>query len=331
VILAWTDYNSYASKDTWFHGAAPDATMDVCYREKILTPDRTCDFITRRTRIAEADAVLFRMRMLDRNAAGMPEKRRLNQHYIVFENEPPHKTWYFVNLTRYNFFNLTATYSWDSDIPVNAHRQYMFNPNKYERLKDVNYAALKRRDVLAAWFVSRFPTQSKREDYVRELQKYIGVDVYGKCGNLTCPRDKHTGFGDDDCIWDLLDETNSYKFYLAFENSLCEDYVTEKLWKVMDARVVPIVMGGVEYGTILPKEAYIDVRDFASPRHLAKYLMHLNDDDALYNQYLRTKEALYERHRPVMYRQCAICKGLYELERHILWMYSGRYSRQVIK
>ncbi len=37
---------------------------------------------------------------------------------------------------------------------------------------------------LVAWFVGNCKTQSKRELYVKELQKYIDVDVYGNCGPL---------------------------------------------------------------------------------------------------------------------------------------------------
>ncbi len=34
-----------------------------------------------------------------------------------------------------------------------------------------------------------------------------------------------------------------YKFYLAFENSFCDDYVSEKFWRTMTMYLVPIVMG----------------------------------------------------------------------------------------
>ncbi len=34
-----------------------------------------------------------------------------------------------------------------------------------------------------------------------------------------------------------------YKFYLAFENSLCKHYVTEKFWERIPYDMVPIVMG----------------------------------------------------------------------------------------
>lgn len=34
-----------------------------------------------------------------------------------------------------------------------------------------------------------------------------------------------------------------YMFYLAFENSICADYVTEKFFNAMKRDVIPIVLG----------------------------------------------------------------------------------------
>lgn len=58
--------------------------------------------------------------------------------------------------------------------------------------------------------------------YARELSKYIQVDIYGTCGTLRCPRSQ------SQACFDMLDE--DYKFYLAFENSNCKDYITEKFF-----------------------------------------------------------------------------------------------------
>ena len=80
---------------------------------------------------------------------------------------------------------------------------------------------------------------------------------------------------------------NEAENYLSFENSLCRDYVTEKLWRILTINVVPVVLGKVNYSAILPPHSYIDVRDFASPRHLADYLKLLSSNDTLYNEYFR--------------------------------------------
>ena len=70
---------------------------------------------------------------------------------------------------------------------------------------------------IAAWLVSNCNTHSEREDYVTDLQEHISIDIYGQCGNHRCP--------DNDRCFEFL--SKKYMFYLSFENSICQDYVTE--------------------------------------------------------------------------------------------------------
>ena len=75
------------------------------------------------------------------------------------------------------------------------------------------------------WIVSNCKTQSKREEYMAELSKYIKVDVFGKCGNFTpeCDSLWHSS-----CTNNMMQD---YKFYFAAENSICKDYFTGKIIK----------------------------------------------------------------------------------------------------
>ena len=59
---------------------------------------------------------------------------------------------------------------------------------------------------------------------VESLQEYLPVDVYGVCGPLQCSATEQ------DYCYKMLEK--NYKFYIAFENSLCTDYVTEKFFDV---------------------------------------------------------------------------------------------------
>lgn len=81
-----------------------------------------------------------------------------------------------------------------------------------------NYA--KGKTKMAAWFVSNCNSKSSRNEFVRELQKYIDVDVYGKCGTMQCSTTI-----DGQCR-DMA--AKNYKFFMSLENSLCPDYITEK-------------------------------------------------------------------------------------------------------
>ncbi|KAK2160594.1 hypothetical protein NP493_1637g00002 [Ridgeia piscesae] len=126
-----------------------------------------------------------------------------------------------------------------------------------------NYAEDKKH--LVAWFVSNCHTQSKREIYVEELAKHIDVHKFGCGGEYSCPHTKHTY-----CDNVLLNCT--YKFYLSFENCLCTEYITEKLYRILTLNVVPVVLGYSSYTDILPPHSFIDIRDFVSPKALAMYL-----------------------------------------------------------
>jgi len=63
---------------------------------------------------------------------------------------------------------------------------------------------------LVAWIVSHCGANSQRDILVKEIQKFITVDIFGLCGELKCGE-----------ICDKMLE-EQYKFYIAFENSLCE-------------------------------------------------------------------------------------------------------------
>ena len=98
-------------------------------------------------------------------------------------------------------------------------RQY-YNENvkSIEQPRDI--AANKTKAV--AWFVSNCGARNGRLNYAKELSKYIEVDIYGACGTKRCPRVQ------SNTCFDMLNR--DYKFYLAFENSNCKDYITEKFF-----------------------------------------------------------------------------------------------------
>lgn len=69
-------------------------------------------------------------------------------------------------------------------------------------------------------------------------------------------------------------------FYLAFENSDCDQYITEKVyWNAFEKGSIPIIMG--THPKVckihLPPNSYIHVKDFAKPLDLARYLIYLSD------------------------------------------------------
>lgn len=112
---------------------------------------------------------------------------------------------------------------------------------------------------------------------------------------------------------------NDYMFYLAFENSQCREYMTEKLfWNAYSKGAVPIIMGPSKKDCeiFLPPNSYIHVEDFARPADLAEYMILLND--MWFNTYVGLHE--WRRHFKIVnehgyfgsksYHYCRICEAL---------------------
>ena len=205
-------------------------------------------------------------------------------------------------------FNISSFFTSDATVPLYPPPKCFIDEEQLIKDGLANVPLFTNRSHDVAWFVSHCRTQSQREDYVRELRKFIGVDVYGKCGDMSCGDKKNRS---PPCVRDILND--NYRFYLSFENSLCQDYITEKLWNVLGPlkpNVIPVVMGGVNYTSFLPSKTYIDVRDFKSPEDLAVYLHKVAKNTTLFREYIMRKRAVTCRRSKVRYL-CQLCKHMH--------------------
>ena len=256
----------------------------------------------------------------------MPSYRLPHQKWAFYHTEAPRLN-RFRDLTRYlNSFNMTIAYTHHADIVTpygiclpdrNTIKTQPSSVTDYIRkvygtLTDaapwlraekpyVSYNRAKDKRRLVAWMASDCFPKNKRNEYVNILQRHIPIDIYGGCGNLTClPRLSK------ECDQKI---NKKYKFYLAFENSLCSDYITEKVWRRLNGEIVPIVLGNADYEKYLPKHSYINIKDFSTPEKLATYLKRLDKDEKLYNEYFNWTKA-YTCHSsvPGMSMACSICR-----------------------
>ncbi|XP_033637706.1 alpha-(1,3)-fucosyltransferase 5-like [Asterias rubens] len=131
-----------------------------------------------------------------------------------------------------------------------------------------------------AWMASNCKnTFWPRNEFVKELQKHIPIDIYGGCGKLTC-----LPALSEKCTKLMA----SYKFYLSLENTECDEYITEKVWNNgLRQGVVPVVYGGRKeaYERLLPPKSFIHISDFDSTANLASYLKLLDKNKSMYNLY----------------------------------------------
>lgn len=135
------------------------------------------------------------------------------------------------------------TTRWDSDVvnpygwiePVNASlvslhpkpeqaRQFIahYKPTENDLLKMANKIGM------AAWFTTTCNATSGSGSIVKQLiENGVSVDIYGGCGNMTYG-DQFDNSTDDSGEKIRVFASENYKFYIAFENSLCLDFVTDK-------------------------------------------------------------------------------------------------------
>uniref|UniRef100_A0A5S6Q107 Fucosyltransferase n=1 Tax=Trichuris muris TaxID=70415 RepID=A0A5S6Q107_TRIMR len=235
------------------------------------------------------DAVIFRYLL-----PALPQ-RPAHQIWIFFSLESPLNTPSFANLN--GVANWTATYRLDSDIAI---PYGLYRPKRRETTSQFNSSGFAGKSSLVAWFSSNCFTMNQREAYVRELAKYVEVDVYGGCGRHRCRR------GSSAC-WEML--AKKYKFYLAFENSNCRHYITEKLFfNAFQHNVIPVVMGAPkeDYLRLAPPNSFIHVDDFDTPRQLADYLKHVALNQTLYDSFFKWRSHYEEVNTRFWCRLCAM-------------------------
>ena len=132
---------------------------------------------------------------------------------------------------------------------------------------------------------------SDRDEYVAELMKYIKVDSYGAClHNKDLPDEfKNPLTMDDKGFHNIIAK---YKFTLSFENAICDDYITEKLWRPLVLGSVPIYKGSPTVQDWMPNNhSVILVDDFESPKQLANFIKRLDGNDGEYAKYLEFKRS----------------------------------------
>ena len=308
-IVYWTNW---FGKRAWYGINSDPEPFKRC-------PYNACTETYDRRQVKDADAVLFHLRDLIQQPH-LPPTRDPNQFWILETVESPANEGK-VNRKFDSIFNLTMTYKRTSDI-ILEYAKLINREGMEEQTWDQTFQqnSTSSKTKMVAWFVSNCRTQGRREKYVSELKKYINVDVYGRCGKLKCPIAVAST-----CHRFL---TEQYKFYLSFENSICTDYITEKLSRPLKTNVVPIVLGGANYTDVLPPNSYIDIKNFTHPRKLAEYLQKLDKDDDLYNSYFEWKKKYKVQQRTGI--RCELCEYLHKHhgEHHVVPSVTKFWNRE---
>ena len=237
TILYW---NSFFSQRNFYLGEGYIARHCPRYNNCFATHSRFLQSVEK------FDAVIFHGINDQLDEEDLPDRRSEHQKYVFVTLESPSNR--HVEGKFDGYFNLTMSYQLDSDVvwtyedivDVNDENTLLVplaNGTKWKTIyaddyTDESVEAEKRldqlvqdKDKIAVWYRSNCKTRSGRENYVAQLEMWTQVDSFGWCSRkIGCPRSQ-------DCFKTQVEP--NYFFYLSFENSLCEDYVTEKFFNAL--------------------------------------------------------------------------------------------------
>ncbi|XP_052802470.1 alpha-(1,3)-fucosyltransferase C-like [Mya arenaria] len=231
-------------------------------------------------------------------------KRNQNQIWIAFSLEANTlnlRNRNYANKYWRNMFNWTWNYRSSSDIFMPYGRV-----SKRQKPLSKNYSMIfQRKNKFAAWAVSHCNAHSLRDKFVTQMNMCLqtkSIDIFGKCGRLKVSESE---------LSNLID--NDYKFYLAFENAFCDDYVTEKIFANYNNDVINVVRGKANYTEIFPKDSFINTKDFRNTKDLVRFMIEVSENETLYSNFLIQKDefqAWYTLEEQYKKSICDICRKL---------------------
>ncbi|KAF7633534.1 Glyco_tran_10_N domain-containing protein [Meloidogyne graminicola] len=274
----------------------------------VVVPDNdkceyNCTFTYDRTLEVNASTIIFFIhRFCLPNE--WPKNRREDQNFMMYTVECPAETaqYFDQKLPIYEWINSSATYRLDSSVfmPYDALTKITSEtPKEYILEQDYILEKIKNKTKFAFQAVTHCNAFSNRDLLTEKLRQLIEVNVVGKC------------FDKIECNNECYEhELNQHFFYLAFENSICHQYVTEKFWYSLRALTVPIVLRrSVFKGMDIPPNSFIAVDDFLSINELVEHLKALKNNIKEYLKYFEWTKTYTNRKYGLDYSTtCKICE-----------------------
>ncbi|KAG5272923.1 hypothetical protein AALO_G00170770 [Alosa alosa] len=277
----------------WPFGKPYSLSADVCLEQYGY---HGCLLVDNRSWFLRADLVVFHNRELVSGQQRLPlnSSRPPGQRWVWMSLESPENSGNLEGLECH--FSYVMTYRRDADITI-PYGELV--PKEANNDSTVDARLPMNKTFQACWVVSNYSKRHYRSTVYKQLKKVINVKVYGKATKN--PLDAES----------LLPTISHCYFYLAFENSISRDYITEKFWRnALLGGAVPVVLGPPreQYEAVAPKDSFIHVDDFSSINELGEFLKNLTVDKERYATYFAWKHQYSVKlHTDWRERLCSIC------------------------
>ncbi len=293
-----------------------DAKNDQIYDLLETCAYKNCFFTCNKSLIAEADALLVHDIRDDFNYKIKPTASQV----LIFWNDEANPV--DKRLDELNF-NWTISFRHESEASYCTYGCY--EQNKFS-LKHFDFSETIRKNFVtrknsSVWFVSNCNSEY-RINFAIKMAQTFSVKIYGNCMSSIeskiklSPNKNFLELNDSSCQRDStceLEILELNKFFLAFENSNCSSYITEKFWRSLHYGIIPVVIQPNKrfYETIAPKDSFIHASDFDfDSKKLTAYLNKVSTDFDLYFKHLKWKHkysALYRSRVLEQKRMCELC------------------------
>jgi hypothetical protein len=209
----------------------------------------------------------------------------------------PNRRFYRRNKDKYNIILTNG--------PMDSHNYYKLDRiSSYdERVNGICalnriYKTGKPGDILwmREWFMNKLPVDGRMEKHCYGKPRWGGRMYQGHAVDKdpSCNHANHIA---------NLEVLQRYRFFFAPEALYHElwsyDWVTERLWNAFKAKTVPVYYGCYNIEEVVPKDLYIDYRDFGSLKALAEHLVNFDKQ-----RWIDMTEKAYDWY----YNECQISK-----------------------
>lgn len=236
----------------------------------------------------------------------------LSSKNILFLEEPPMHIYGLDDKRLYNNWHKIYTLLDDYVDNINFFKFFYIDVNDCKLIKDIYSFSCKKLCTL----ISRYTTYNNPKAlYIQRVkaidffsQNYSNdFDLYGE----RWPEKMYSTYRGP--VVDKVEILRKYKFCICYENSECNGYVTEKIFDCMAAGCVPIYWGAPNIEKYIPKNCFIDKKQFDNYEKLYEFIHSMKEFD--YMNYLKNIEQFFnsDKAKPFLI-QTFIEKVIYSIE-----------------
>lgn len=179
--------------------------------------------------------------------------------------------------------NFSKIFTWDDDLVDGKKFFKFFYPVLKEPIEDApSFRDKKLCTLINSRLSSKHPKElySEREKVIRFFEdKPDEFDLFGRFW----AKRKYRNYKGE--IGNKIETLKNYRFSICYENTKdVKGYITEKIFDCFQAKVVPIYLGASNVQDFIPKECFIDRREFGSDEELYCFIKEMPEER--YNTYL---------------------------------------------